>query len=213
MELFSENREEFLAYSRLTILNRFYAKNKYGMDFEKPSMNFEDYLNFIEENKVYDKSLSRRIPENEKKQTDLNIKYKGNRTEELAVLDIINKSYNLGLVNQYGVLTGDNQKIKNSYNIVERNQGDSIAKTIEDYKKKMVDYLIMGDEEENKKEREKFGSDEKKQVEFNEKMGLETYKEKDIPNKTLFFNMEDTEEKEKRDEFIKREDHLKEQKS
>jgi hypothetical protein len=211
MELFKGNREEFLAYSRLTTLNRSYAKHRQGVEIKGPSMGFEEYLNFIEEEKVYDESLSRIMPKSEKDQTNLNIRYKGNREEEMAVLSIIKKSYNLGLVNEYGVLDGEQQKVEEAYNVVNRSE-DTIAKTIEDYKKRMIDNLVIGDEEENEKEREKLGSDEQKQVEFNEKMGLETFEEKDVPNKNLYFNIEKTEDKEDRENFIKRQDHLEEQK-
>lgn len=53
MELFKGKREEFLAYSRLTIVNRAYAKHRESVEIKRPSMG----LDIFEKKDILNKKL------------------------------------------------------------------------------------------------------------------------------------------------------------
>lgn len=94
----------YAAYTKLTVAN--HLKLQLGgqkLPSAKP-MSFEDFMTALKENKVVNKAYARAIPSFEKKESQINASHNGNALFEREKLSWIERAYQLGLVDQNGIL-------------------------------------------------------------------------------------------------------------
>lgn len=105
MSLMKDNLEAFAAYSRLTVVARARAEI-FGHETKpgKADYTFQEFLDMMEEDEVVDASLARKVDDWQIYHSQLQKQYKRSHAFENETFNYIEKAYQLGLVNNYGVL-------------------------------------------------------------------------------------------------------------
>lgn len=178
----------------MKIINDNIYNNKYYLNLNKKSFDFSNSLNFEGSLKEKDNSIpnSKIISRNFINNKLESYTSMGNNLNiEKRIIENNHENYTKNLFVNEDLFT-TNQKIA------------EILKAIKEYKEKIEENLILGDEKEKEEKKQKakmnnLSLKEKKEVELNEKLGIETYFPGKEKNKQLFLNItfEDEEEKKK----------------
>lgn len=95
---------EYAAYTTLVVFNRVQAEAWGHKVPDRQSMSFEQFLEAIKKEEIVDPNHARNVPSHELRKRDINIRMNGNPHYEMQAYHVIEKAYELGLVDYHGLL-------------------------------------------------------------------------------------------------------------
>ncbi len=98
---------EFAAYTKLTVANRVQAEIWGQRVPDRPTMSFAEFLHALKDDEIVDPNYAREVPAFEMRSSAVNARMNGNPSFETRKFDIIQKAYELGLVDYQGILLSE----------------------------------------------------------------------------------------------------------
>ena len=98
-------KAEFAAYTKLTLVNRLVKEQIWGENVSDHSpMSFLDFLEAMEKGNIVNSKYARPVSSYEVRNSHVNASRNGNHYFEMQKFNAIQKAYELGLVDEHGIL-------------------------------------------------------------------------------------------------------------
>lgn len=94
----------FQAYTRLTVVAHAKGKKENNIPYKNNEVSFKDFQETLEQKKVVNESLSRKVDEWVKEHSKVQVRSHANNEMEARTMSYVEQAYNLGLVDLNGHL-------------------------------------------------------------------------------------------------------------
>lgn len=95
----------FQAYTRLTVVAHVKGQVENNIPYKNNDVNFKDFQEILEQNKVVNQSLSRKVDEWVNEHSKAQIRTHANNKMEARTMNYVEQAYRLGLVDVSGHLS------------------------------------------------------------------------------------------------------------